>query len=230
MPAPATVHPQLPRFAQAITGVLCLEALIFDTWPVVAVALGLVVLSLIHPRVSPVGYLFRALARPPATLEPAAPVRFAQGMAVAFLSASVVCFAVGVDTAGWVLSGVVTALAIASAVSGICFGCEIYRLLLVRSRQSDDLRRDLGLAGAGPWMVVLTAPGCGRCEPVAQEVERASGQEVVRVNIAENPRAARLPVRSVPAVLAVDENGALRAARAGRLDAEDLRTVLAAAG
>lgn len=228
MTRPAAVHPQLPRFAQAITGVLCLEALLFGQPAVVAVALALIVLNLISPRVSPVAILFRALARPPERLEPAAPVRFSQGIATVLLGAACVLFLAGVDTVGWVLVGLVSAIALASAISGVCIGCEMYRLLFLRTRHVEDVRGDLGLTGGGPWLVVLTAPGCARCEPVARELERVVSRDVVRVNIAERPEATTLPVRSVPAVLAVGADGGLRMARAGRLAEEDLRAVAAA--
>jgi hypothetical protein len=229
MTQPVAVHPHLPRFSQAITGVLCLEALVFDTWPVVAVALGLVVLSLIDRRISPVAWLFRLVSRPPADLEPAAPVRFAQGMAVAFLGAAVVLFALGADLPGWILAGIVAALALASAVTGICFGCEIYRLLLSRRRGEGDMRGALGLTGSGPWVVALTAPGCARCGPMVRELERVGeGREVIQVDISTHPDAAVLPVRTVPAAIAVGSDGGVRLARAGRLAEEDLRAVLAA--
>ena len=102
----------------------------------------------------------------------------------------------GAETAGWVLAGLVTALALLSAISGLCVGCEVYRLLLARrSGAGADVRDDLGLRGQGPWLVVLTAPGCARCEPFAREIERAAdGREVVRVSLADHParrRAAR---------------------------------------
>ena len=230
MPALPAVHPMQPRFAQAITGVLCLEAIVFDQPAAVAVALGLVLLGLAGPRYSPVAWLFRLVARPPAELEPAAPVRFAQALAAVFLAASVALLYLGAETAGWVLAGLVTALALLSAISGLCVGCEVYRLLLARrSGAGADVRDDLGLRGQGPWLVVLTAPGCARCEPFAREIERAAdGREVVRVSLADHPRAAALPVRSVPAALAVDGSGRVRAARAGRLAPADLDGVIAA--
>jgi hypothetical protein len=230
MPAVPAVHPLLPRFAQAITGALCLEAILFDQPAAVAVALGLVLLGLAGPRVSPVAWAFRLIARPPRELEPAAPVRFAQALAAAFLAASVALLYGGAETAGWILAGLVAALALVSAVTGLCVGCEAYRLLLGRRRHGarEDLRDDLGLTGDGPWLVVLTAPGCARCEPFAREVERAAGREVVRVSLADHPRAASLPVRTVPAALAVDGRGRLRAARAGRLAQADVDGVLGA--
>ena len=148
MAAPATVHPLQPRFAQAITGTLCLEGTIFQTPPAVVVALVLVLLSLAGPRWSPVGWVFRRIAPPPRALEPAAPPRFAQGMAAVFLAIALALFALGQPTAGWVVTAAVAAVALFSAISGICVGCEAYRLLLATRRGGDgDVRADLGLDG-----------------------------------------------------------------------------------
>ena len=104
MAVPATVHPLQPRFAQAITGALCLEGTVFQTPPAVAVAWLLVVLSLAGPRWSPVAWAFRRIAPPARELEPAAPPRFAQGMAAVLLTASLALFLAGMDTAAWVIA------------------------------------------------------------------------------------------------------------------------------
>ena len=141
MPA---VHPMQPRFAQAITGVLCLEAIVFDQPAAVAVALGLVLLGLAGPRYSPVAWLFRLVARPPAELEPAAPVRFAQALAAVFLAASVALLYLGAETAGWVLAVLVTALALLSAISGLCVGVLV---VAVAHGQRGDRRRLAGQQG-----------------------------------------------------------------------------------
>jgi hypothetical protein len=230
MPSLPAVHPLQPRLAQGVTGVLCLEGILFDTPAAVVVALGLVLLGLAAPRWSPVAWVVRRVAPPPLELEPAAPVRFSQALAAGFLTASVALLLGGAEAAGWIVAGLVAALALLSATTGVCIGCEAYRLLLgARRGGGGDLRGDLGLTGPGPWLVVLTAPGCARCEPVAREMERvAGGREVVRVSLHDHPRAAALPVRSVPAALAVDGDGHLRAARAGRLETPQLTEVLAA--
>ncbi len=230
MPSLSAVHPLQPRFAQAITGALSLEALVFGAPPAVIVALVLVLLSLAGPRWSPVAWVFRRIAPPPVELEPAAPVRFSQTLAAVFLSLALALLAVGQSMAGWIVVGLVAALALVSAISGFCVGCEVYRLLLAARRGGEgDVRDDLGLTGAGPWLVVLTAPGCARCEPVARALQSAAGErEVVRVNLAEHPRAAGLPVRSVPAAMVVGRDGRLRVARAGRLESPEFAQVLAA--
>ncbi len=230
MPPLTAVHPLQPRFAQAITGVLCIEGLLLDTPAAVAVALALVVLSLSGPRWSPVGWVFGRIAPPPRELEPAAPVRFSQSLAAAFLTVALVLLVADLTLAGWILVGLVAGLALVSAISGVCIGCEAYRLLLTARRGADgDVRDDLGLTGVGPWLVVLTAPGCARCEPVARALQSAAGErEVVRVSLADHPRAASLPVRSVPAAMVVGRDGRLRVARAGRLESPELAQVLAA--
>jgi hypothetical protein len=219
------VHPLLPRFGQAITGVLCLEALALRTWPAVAVALGLVVLDLALPRRSPVALLFGLLARPAATLEPAAPTRFAEQVAALALAAAVGLLAAGLDAAGWSLVGVVAALGLLGAV-GLCLACEGYRLLAGRGGTRRDVRAALGLEGGGPWLVLLTAPGCAGSDGVARALEAAAdGLTVVRVDLARHPAAGALPIRRLPAALAVGADGRLRATRAGRLADEDVRTV-----
>jgi hypothetical protein len=230
MPTLPAVHPLQPRFAQAITGVLCLEAIAFGTPAAVVVALALVLLSLAGPRWSPVAWVFRRIAPPATDLEPAAPVRFSQMLAAVFLTLSLTLLALGADLAGWIVAGMVAALALVSAVTGLCIGCEAYRVLLAARRGGEgDVRDDLGLTGPGPWLVVLTAPGCARCAPVAREMRRAAGdREVVTVDLSERPRAAALPVRSVPAALAVGHDGRVRMTRAGRLGPPEIAQVLAA--
>lgn len=226
---PATVHPHLPRFAQAITGLICLESLFFGTWPSVAVALALVLANLLTPRFSPVAWLFRQVARPPAALEPAAPARFSQGLAAVLLTAGLLLLAVGAETAGWAVVGVVGVVALFSAITGVCVGCHAWRLLRARRSAHEDLRAVLGLEGPGPWLVLVTAPGCARCAPAARELARAAGDmEVVEVDLLARPEARGLPVMSVPAALAVGRDGRIRAARGGAIGPQAAMEVVSA--
>ncbi len=227
MSQPSTVHPHLPRYAQAVTGVLCLEAVAFGNRWVVIVAAVLVALGRFVPRWSPVNRLFSSLLRPATDLEPAAPVRFAQTIALTMLGVALLAFAIGAPTVGWVFVAVVAVVALFSAISGLCVGCELYRLLLLRHSGEGDLRGPLGLIGAGPWHVVLTAPGCARCEPVARQLEDLGATNVTRIDITRTPAAARLPVRSVPAVIAIGVDGHVREVVAGRLDRPRLEAALA---
>jgi hypothetical protein len=221
MAAPAAVHPLRPRFALAVAGVLSLEALAVQTWPAVAVALGLLLLGLAAPRVSPVDWLFGLVARQPASLAPAAPWRAAEALSAALLAVALGLLAASLDTASWALVGVASALALLAAV-GLCLACGAVR----RMARARDLRAPLGLAGPGPWLVVLTAPGCPRGDVVASRLATvAGGRRVERVDLAERRSARAAAARIVPAALAVGADGRLAAARTGRLGEEDLRAV-----
>ena len=223
------VHPYAARFAQGITGVLCLEALIFQTPGVVAVAFALVVLGFIGHPWSPVGWLFRLIAPPPRELEPRAPVRFSQGLAVLFLGVACLAFLADLTVIGWILTALVMSLALLSAIFGLCVGCEIYRFVLARRTSAEPARSLLGLGDSDPRLVVLTAPGCARCGPVADAVRLKAGEkQVAVVDLAARPEAAGLPIKSVPAVLALDDQGGISAVRAGDVAPDDIDAVLAA--
>jgi hypothetical protein len=116
-----------------VTSLIALIALASQQWPVILVALGLVLVALLAPRMSPVSWLFRRIAPPPGELEPAAPVRFSQWLAVAFLAVATILFLAGFPLAGWSVTVLVAAVALTSAISGYCIGCEAYRLLLAGS-------------------------------------------------------------------------------------------------
>jgi len=226
---PAVVHPWAPRFAQAITGMLCLEAVLFQTWPAVAVALALVLLALVGPRYSPVAWLFRLLPVRPAELEPSAPVRFAQLIAAVMLGVALILLLAGLDVAGWIITGMVAAVALFAAISGVCIGCIAWKQMVRRGGRARDLRSALDLTGSGPWLVLVTAPNCPRCGPAAAAIRDAAGDlPVVRVDLAEHPEAGALPIRSVPAALIVGGDGEIGLVRTGRIGAEEARELVAA--
>ena len=182
-----------------------------------------------HHDARPSRRVVRRLVRPADELEPVAPVRFSQYLAVGFLGAAAALSLGGLTVLPVAVAGLVAALALLSATTGLCVGCEVYRVLLALRRGGDDARSALGLGGSGPWLVVLTAPGCARCEPVARALERAAeGREVVRVNLRDRPGAAVVPVKSVPAVLLVASDGRIQDAWTGALDAPTIAEVVEA--
>ena len=66
-------------------------------------------------------------------LEDSRPPRFANMVGFAFLTAASVVNVLDVSTAGAVLGGIVSALALLAAVTGFCAGCTAYRLGYVLS-------------------------------------------------------------------------------------------------
>jgi hypothetical protein len=122
-----------PRFNQAVIGALALVAFLTGWWPLLAIlaaqlAIGLTLgrrwclpclayFELVQPRIGE------------GPVEDSRPPRFANKVGIAFLGAASFALALGFDPLGWALGLTVAALALAAAATGICAGCEIYRLL-----------------------------------------------------------------------------------------------------
>ncbi len=228
---PAAVHPWAPRFAQAITGLLCLEAVLFQTAPVVIVAAALIVLALIGPRWSPVAYLFAVLPVKPAELEPSRPVRFAQWIALAMLAVAGVLLYTGFELAGWIVTGMVAVVALFSAITGICIGCIAWKQIARRAGSAHDLPTAFGLTGPGPWLLVVTAPNCPRCPSAKQAILAAAGSRpVVDVDLDEHPEAGALPIWSVPAGIVIRPSGEVGMVKTGRIGAVEAAELVSALG
>jgi len=225
------VHPWAPRFAQAITGMLCLEAVIFQTQAVVVIAAAFIALALIGPRWSPVAYLLALLPLRPAELEPSRPVRFAQLMAISMLVVAIVLLYAGATTAGWIVTGLVAVVALFSAITGICIGCIAWKQLVRRGGSAHDLKKAFDLEGSGPWLLVVTAPNCPRCGPAKRAIEDAAGsRQVVSVDLSEHPEAGALPIWSVPAGVIVNPSGDVGLVKTGAIGANEARELVSALG
>jgi Domain of unknown function (DUF4395) len=203
----------------------------FQSPAVVVVTAALVLLSMIGPRFSPVAYLFALLPVRPAELEPSAPVRFAQAIALSMLAASIGLLYGGLDTAGWIVVGVVSAVALFSAITGICIGCIAWKQLIRRVGAAHDLKKAFDLQGQGPWLLVVTAPNCPRCGPAAAAIAAAAGDRgVVRVDLDEHPEAGALPIWSVPAGIIITSSGEVGLVKTGRIGAPEAAELVSALG
>ncbi len=130
---PRMVDPRQPRFGQFLTGLTALVAFVFQI-PELMIALAIVAgLNLLSPRTSPWRYAYLGLKKlaglgPPKELEDAAPPRFAMTLAFVFFTiASVLYFALGFETAAWVIDVMIIGLGFLGA-AGFCVGCEVYLL------------------------------------------------------------------------------------------------------
>ena len=199
---PAAVHPWAPRFAQAITGMLCLEAVIFQTQAVVVIAAVFIALALIGPRWSPVAYLFALLPVRPAELEPSRPVRFAQLIAISML---------------------VVAIVLLYSIA--------WKQLVRRGGSAHALKKAVDLEGSGPWLLVVTAPNCPRCGPAKRAIEDAAGaHDIVSVDLSEHPEAGALPIWSVPAGVIVEPSGNVGLVKTGAIGTTEARQLVSALG
>lgn len=131
--AQATVVDQtIIKFTQVIIVVWVIIAGALQAPGLIAILAALLSLS----AASPTRNLFRLLyhrvavplgiVRPNVVPDDPAPHRFAQGMGAAVLALSTLALLVGAGTLGWVLAGLVAALALLNAAAGFCAGCFVY--------------------------------------------------------------------------------------------------------
>ena len=124
------LDPRGPRFAAAVTSVVLVLILIFSSgWLALAQA-AVFAVAAGWPRYSPYGLLYRAVLAPrlagPTELEPAAPVRFAQAVGLAFIIVAAAGYLVGVPVLGAVMTALALFAAFPNAALGLCLGCEAY--------------------------------------------------------------------------------------------------------
>jgi hypothetical protein len=126
------IDSRAPRFNQATIGLLSAVAVATGAWWLLGVlALQLAVgLTFGRRYCLPCVAYFEIVQRifGEGPLEDARPPRFANMVGAVFLGAAALAWALGFATAGAVIGGIVTALALLAAVTGFCTGCEAYKL------------------------------------------------------------------------------------------------------
>lgn len=124
------IDQRAPRTLQATVAIVTGAAYLLDFWPLVTLMGLQLVIGLTFGRIYCVPCVFYFKVLQPrfgeGRIEDSRPPRFANIIGATFMLTATACFLAGVDTAGWVLSLIVTALAGFAAVSGICVGCEVY--------------------------------------------------------------------------------------------------------
>jgi hypothetical protein len=122
-----------PRTNQTVIGTLSAVSLLTGAWwivPLLALQLGLgltlgrrwclpclAYFELIQPRFGE------------GPLEDSRPPRFANMIGLGCLTGATVFFLAGLPLAGWLLTGLVAALALLAAVTGFCTGCWVHKLI-----------------------------------------------------------------------------------------------------
>lgn len=218
------IDARAPRFNQAVIGTLALVAALTGFWPLYAIlaaqlAVGLTLgrryclpclayFELVQPRVGE------------GPIEDARPNRFANVVGFVFLSLAATTGAVGLETVALALGLLVATLALVAAASGLCAGCEAYRLLArLRGIRGTHLGRiDLGELGAradGEVVVQFTHPLCTDCRELAARLAR-EGRRVVTVDVSKRPELARkYGIAVVPTAFEVAPDGRVAVRLAG---------------
>jgi Domain of unknown function (DUF4395) len=128
-----------PRTNQAVIGLVTLLALATGWWWLLALlALQLAVGLRFGRRYCLPCLLWFEVLQPrfgEGPLEDARPPRFANGVGLVVLGSAALAYAAGLTALGFALGALVAALALLSAVTGFCTGCEAYKLgCLLRGR------------------------------------------------------------------------------------------------
>jgi hypothetical protein len=234
-PSARTAHPyrdldvidaRAPRFNQAVVGSLSLAAVLTGWWPILALlafqlGLGLrlgrrwcvacvAYFELIQPRIGE------------GPIEDARPPRFANQIGLLVLSAAALAHTVGLTALGSALGLLVAGLALFAAVSGICVGCQLYRLGArlrgIRARHFDRIElSEMGAVepGRGDVVVAFSHSLCTECRDLIREL-KASGRRFVTVDVRQQPELARkYGIAIVPTAFSVAADGRVTARLAG---------------
>lgn len=133
----AGVDTRGPRVNAWITSAVLVVVLLLPSPTAAGVLLGVqaVVFALgaaLGPRRSPYGVLFARVVAPRLgpvqEREPVAPLRFAQGVGLAFAVVGTLGYLAGAPVLGAVATGFALVAALLNAAFGLCLGCQLYPL------------------------------------------------------------------------------------------------------
>lgn len=120
------------KFGQTSIVLVVATAWLIDlTWLVTALAVVLLA-GVLWPELGPLRLVYRHVAVPFGIVRPhlvpdeAAPHRFAQGLGSVFLLGATAALYGGLATLGWVLAGLVAALAALNVLWNFCAGCFLF--------------------------------------------------------------------------------------------------------
>jgi hypothetical protein len=205
------------RFAQGTTGIVALLGVLFG-WPLAwaLMAAQLLVGLLLGRRWCIPCLAYFSLLQPrfgEGPLEDSRPPRLANMIGTVFLGSAALLWWLGAPAAGTVIAGLVAFLALLSASTGFCAGCEIYRLSAklrgISPSHHDRIDpTDLpGLDGAPRSFVEFTHPLCSECREWERRLLTESAP-LLKVDVREQPDLAhKYGVAIVPTVVEVAPDG-----------------------
>ena len=203
-----------PRTNQAVIGTLAVVAFLAGwEWLPALLALQLAVGLTLGRRFCLPCLAYFELIQPrfgEGPIEDSRPPRFANLVGLVFLGGATLAFLLGAAAVGWTLTLIVAALALLAAATGLCAGCEVYKLTArLRGIAAKHVPQidpgDVGLTGAG--VVQFTHPLCSECIEWERRLED-QGRSHVSVDVARRPELARkYGIAVVPTVVEVSGDG-----------------------
>jgi hypothetical protein len=210
------IDSRAPRFNQATVGALALAAVLTGWWLILGLLAAQLAIGLTFGRRFCLPCLaYFELVQPrlgEGPVEDSRPPRFANMVGVGVLGGATFAYALGASILGAALGLLVAGLALLAALTGVCAGCEAYRLgARLRGIHSHRLDRvelgDFGATPNGEVVVQFTHPLCSDCTSLERRF-RAEGRIVVTVDVSRRPELARkYGIALVPTAVAVSSTG-----------------------
>jgi hypothetical protein len=231
----AVVDARAPRYLQGTVVVVGLVALLTGWWWLFGLlALQMIVGLVFGRRWCLPCVLYFEVVQPrigEGTIEDARPPRFANQLGAGMLTATFLADLAGLRVAGLVLGVIVVVVAGLAASTGLCVGCELYRLLArvrgihpgevgaidLAALASQELVEDMvasmpAVPGSLPaadavTVVQFTHPLCGDCHELEERLA-AGPRPLMLVDVSKRPELARrYHVTVVPTAFAVAPDG-----------------------
>ncbi|MBL8924328.1 MAG: DUF4395 family protein [Myxococcaceae bacterium] len=216
----SVVDARAPRFNQTVVALGATLAVATGFWPILTVLGVQLAVSVLFGRQYCLPCVFYFQVVQPrwgvGPLEDSRGPRFANILGALFLLSASLAYVAGFVTVGLALGSMVAVLATLAATTGLCVGCEVYKVIArVRGVRGGAIERvDLDALGEheGKGAVVLfTHPLCGDCQVVARELE-GQGTTVVKVDVSKRrDLAKKYGVGVVPLAVQVDASGRVTA-------------------
>jgi hypothetical protein len=211
------VDARAPRTVQATVGTLSAVAVVTGFWPLLGLLAAQLAIGLRFGRRYCLPCLvYYELIQPrfgEGPIEDSRPPRFANIVGVAVLSAATVAYALEFTALGVGLGILVTGLALLAAGTGLCVGCELYkvgaRLRGIQTRQLDHLElADIGgTVPTGELVVAFSHPLCTDCRELIDGLQ-ANGTPHLEVDVRARPDLARkYGIAVVPTAITVRPDG-----------------------
>jgi hypothetical protein len=220
------IDARAPRFNQATIGTLSLVAVLTGWWPILVLLAAQLAIGLRFGRrycLACVAYF--ELVQPrigEGRIEDSRPPRFANQVGLAVLGTASIAYAISLTTLGAALGLLVAGLALLAATTGLCVGCEMYRigarLRGIRAQTFDRIElADMGAPtlADGDLVVAFSHPLCTDCHELINGL-KADGRRLVTVDVRERPELARkYGIALVPTAVAVAADGRVTARLVG---------------
>lgn len=213
----AVIDARAPRFNQSVVALAAVVGAATGSWVPFLVLGAQLSLGLVFgrrfclPCVAYFEWVQPRLGEGP--LEDARAPRFANILGAFFLNGAALAYLLGTPRLGLALAVTVAVLATLAATTGLCVGCELYRIVArLRGLRGASIDRvdlaELGIAAQDEELVVqFSHPLCTECQELEDKL-RNDGRRVVPVDVSKRRDLARkYGIALVPIALRVRGDG-----------------------